>query len=66
MGRLHTRFQDAGISRLEDPAVDSGDRAHLLRVKELFPFVDPIEATAIINSTSAESLISFFLYFRSR
>ena len=41
--RLHRRFSDSGVTKLGDSRVDSRDRALLLRVKELFPFIDPIQ-----------------------
>ena len=41
--RLHRRFSDSNVTKLEHGKVDFRDRALLLRVKELFPFIDPIQ-----------------------
>lgn len=41
--RLHRRFSDSNVTKLEHGKVDFHDRALLLRVKDLFPFIDPIQ-----------------------
>mmetsp|Transcript_9879 Transcript_9879/g.14749 ORF Transcript_9879/g.14749 Transcript_9879/m.14749 type:complete len:370 (-) Transcript_9879:136-1245(-) len=59
VGCLHRRLADRGLTRLDTHggsyhgSVDPRDRGLLLRVRDLFPFVDPITEPALLECSAA-------------